>query len=553
MGRMLGGMLRTRFDPRRLRTATAVLAVVAVTSLVVPGIATPGLGSTSVSPTTGIAGPVETNLTSTAVDLGTLGGKRSEAAAVDGPIVVGWSTTTPRSNERHAFAYDLAAAESVMIDLGTLLGRSEAEAVDGTVVVGVDSDPGNEMTFRAFAYDLAAAEPEMIDLGTLGGGYASARDVEGTIVTGMSETASGEMHAFVYDLAAAEPAMRDLGTLGGGYSYGVAVDGSVVVGEAATASGETHAFAYDLAAAEPIMRDLGTLGGPSYAVRVDGAVAVGNSHPGGKLHAFAYDLAAAEPAMQDLGTLGGPDSWARDVDGTTVVGSSDTASGKSRAFAYDLAAADPAMRDLGTVKGATTSQVGATAIDGDLVIGGWSIGGWVTGQLGSSPHSFVYDLGADSPSMLDLGTGTAATIAEDVDGDVVAGHTVTKAGKHATAWVLRETTRPMIAFQRFERRVKEGVGRATIRVTRQGRTDRAVTVRYRTRGATAKAGEDFVATSGKLRFPRGVTRRSFTVKILNDQLREKDEYLLLTLSSPSSPALLGSPNWSQLRIKYNDR
>jgi hypothetical protein len=136
-----------------------------------------------------------------------------------------------------------------------------------------------------------------------------------------------------------------------------------------------------------------------------------------------------------------------------------------------------------------------------------------------------------------------------VDGDVVVG----MINQRATAWVLRETNRPMFAFQRFDHGVKEGVGRATVRVTRYGRTDRAVIVRYRTRSDTAKAGQDFVRRSGKLRFARGVTQQKFTVKILNDRWDEEQESLLLILSRPSSPAVLGSPSWSQLRIEDNDR
>jgi hypothetical protein len=166
--------------------------------------------------------------------------------------------------------------------------------------------------------------------------------------------------------------------------------------------------------------------------------------------------------------------------------------------------------------------------------------------------------------MLDLGSWRGSSYARDVDGDVVVGYAAKDYSERATAWILRETTRPMIAFQRFERGVKEDVGRATIRVTRYGRTDRAVTVRYRirsftTRGANhapssyAIAGKDFVATSGKLRFAPGSTSRSFKVKVLDDRRREGKEYLLLTLSRPSSPALLGTPKWSQLRIKANDR
>ena len=124
--------------------------------------------------------------------------------------------------------------------------------------------------------------------------------------------------------------------------------------------------------------------------------------------------------------------------------------------------------------------------------------------------------------------------------------------QHATAWVLRETTRPMLGFRRFERQVKEGVGRVTVRVERYGRTDRAVTVRYRTRSDTAMAGKDFVSTSGEVRFAPGVTSRSFTVKILNDRRAEGNEDLVLTLSRPSRPGLLGSPSRTEIRITKND-
>jgi probable HAF family extracellular repeat protein len=62
----------------------------------------------------GSSGPVKTNLTATPLDLGTLGGKSSVATAVDGTIVVGWSGNG--SGKRHAFAYDLAAAQPAMLD-----------------------------------------------------------------------------------------------------------------------------------------------------------------------------------------------------------------------------------------------------------------------------------------------------------------------------------------------------------------------------------------------------------------------------------------------------
>lgn len=517
-----------------MRTAQLLLPVVAA-----------GLAFVAPGPAASVAAGAEreTNLTARAIDLGTLGGKQSVATAVDGSLVVGWSQTPVRST-RHAFAYDLSAAEPTMLDLGSVRGRSEAEDVDGSVVVG-EFNSASEGNFGAFAYDLAAANPTMRDLGTLGGSYAIARAVSGTIVVGMSETAGGETHAFAYDLVAAEPAMRDLGTLGGRASDAVAVDGNIVVGDSTTASGELHAFAYDLSDPDPTMVDLGSLGGQygSYASAIDGPLVTGSSDTAsGNNHAFAYDLSAADPVMQDLGTLGGPDSMGRDVSGSTIVGASDTAPGKWRAFAYDVAAAEPAMRDLGTVAGGEAQTwVDAMGIDGDLVIGSWA------------EHAFAYDLAARQPRMLDLSTWRGMSWASDIDGDVVVGASDRGPADRATAWVLRETTRPLFAFKTVERRVREDVGRVTIRVTRYGRTDRAVSVRYQTHHDTAVTGKDFVGTSGKLRFAAGVTQRKFRVKILDDWRDEPAEYLLVGLSHPSEPARIGRLGWSQVRIDVSDR
>ncbi len=538
MKRMLGGTLCSR----RLGTATTVLGVVAAASLVVPVLSTPVLGSTSVAARAAIAGPGEANLTVTALDLGAAPNDMVAGRGdVDGDIVVGAAGDD-------AFAYDLASPEPHIQRLGGLGGgMSEATAVDGAIVVG-----WGETTTRgehAFAYDLAAANPAMIDLGTLGGSSSAAGDVDGTIVVGSSSTASGESHAFVYDLAAPDPVMQDLGTLGGDSSWATAVDGGIVVGRADTPSGESHAFVYDLAAPDPVMQDLGTLGGDSsWATAVDGGIVVGRADtPSGESHAFVYDLAAPDPVMRDLGTLGGDSSWAAAVDGDMVVGTALTAKGKTRAFAYDLAAPDPVMRNLGTLAGAPTS---ASGIDGDVVIGRWELrtGEWYPYR------AFAYDLSATDPHFVDLGAGgrRESGVGGVDDGVVVGWADEGNRDYTATAWLLGETTRPMVAFRRVHHKVKEGVGRVTVRVTRYGRTDRAVTVRFRTRSDTAKAGKDFVARSGTLRFAKGVTRRSFKVKILNDQRRERDEDLVLKLSGPSSPALLGTPKWSQVRIRDND-
>jgi len=71
----------------------------------------------------------------TRVDLGTLGGQSSYAAAINSDgVVVGWSET--KSGETHAFRW---AATTGMVDLGTIPGESSSQAVailDGSLTSG---------------------------------------------------------------------------------------------------------------------------------------------------------------------------------------------------------------------------------------------------------------------------------------------------------------------------------------------------------------------------------------------------------------------------------
>lgn len=552
---MVFGGSRSRSVSRHIRLAVAGAVAVAV-----PVIGTPTFGSASAAApgvhlaqaAASTSGPT-TNLRANTRDLGTLGGKNSEATAVDGDLVVGWSKTV--DSGRHAFVYDLSAARRTMVDLGTLGGRnSEAVDVDGHVVVG-NANTASHGGFggeHAFAVDLSAADPAMLDLGTFGGGYSFARAVSGSLVVGTSGDAGGGSRAFVYDLSAEEPAMGDIGTLGGSSADAVDVDGTLVVGTSRTASGDVRAFAYDLSEDQPVMRDLGSLfpGGDSYAVAVDGTTVVGVSSPQQEWapRAFAYDLAAEDPAMVDLGSLGGRSrdevDVTMDVDDGVVVGASEAESDDWRAFAYDLRASTPAMRDVSSLKNAVTR---ATGVSGDVAVGQW--GARTRGQ------AFAHDLSSDAARTTGLGAWKSRSEANGIDGDVVVGAARTGGAQHATAWFLRDTARPMVGFRLVGREVEEGARRVKVRVDRHGATDRAVSVRYRTRGDSARSGQDFVRTSGALRFAPGVTTRRFTVRILDDRMRERprEESLMLTLSRVSKGALLGAPSWSELTVRDDDR
>jgi hypothetical protein len=96
-----------------------------------------------------------------------------------------------------------------------------------------------------------------------------------------------------------------------------------------------------------------------------------------------------------------------------------------------------------------------------------------------------------------------------------------------------------LSFSHSSYRVSEGGGLATITVTRAGGSTGSVTVGYSTSDNTAKAGQDYRATSGVLTFNTGETSKTFTVPILQDALFEGSEVLRLSLSNPTNGATLG--------------
>ncbi|MEU2775499.1 hypothetical protein ABZ646_21795 [Streptomyces sp. NPDC007162] len=249
-------------------------------------------------------------------------------------------------------------------DLGTLGGtRSEATAIDGSTVVGSSLTNG-DATEHAFAYDLR--RHTMTDLGTLGDS-SRATGVAGDHVVGESDlSAGGPTHGFVYDLRTRR--LVDIGTLGGSRTHVTGLDGDTVVGTSSLpGDAVTHAFAYSLRTRT--MTDLGSLAGPSgtsTAAAVSGATVVGSSSlpdTPDTTHGFAYSLRTG--TMTDLGTLGGGSSTANDVSGATVVGQSRTAGNSLSGYAYDLRTG--VRTDLGF------HFLIAQLVSGNTVVGGDSL------------------------------------------------------------------------------------------------------------------------------------------------------------------------------------
>jgi probable HAF family extracellular repeat protein len=106
-------------------------------------------------------------------------------------VIVGYAGLA--NGDSHAFKY----VGTTMSDLGTLGGRtSEAKAIsaDGSVIVGNANIANGD--YHAFKY----VGTTMSDLGTLGGNYSNANEVsaDGSVIVGYAGLANGDYHAFVY-------------------------------------------------------------------------------------------------------------------------------------------------------------------------------------------------------------------------------------------------------------------------------------------------------------------------------------------------------------------
>ena len=75
-------------------------------------------------------------------------------------------------------------------------------------------------------------------------------------------------------------------------------------------------------------------------------------------------------------------------------------------------------------------------------------------------------------------------------------------------------------------------------ITLSTKYDQSVTVKYSTSDGSAKAGEDYVATSGTVTFAPGETSKTITVLINGDKKKESDEWFAVNLSNASSDALI---------------
>lgn len=260
------------------------------------------------------------------VDLGTLGGDESIAAAINAAqVVVGGGETA--DGKWHAFLYQ----DGVMTDLGTLGGDS-SEAHDINVhgmVVGTSEMPDPCDPCRVLERAFLWQDGAMTDLGT----FAYSKISEGWAISDAGKVVGTFWSCVTYSFQAflwADGAMTDLGTLGGYGSCALDINNadqivgwSMVPAEAPDDPNDPdpppvrRAFLWTAGGG---MSDLGTLGGrnsSAYAVNEDGYVTGWSDTADGERHVFLWH---ASTGIQDLGTLGGPIAEAWGIGSGGVVG-----------------------------------------------------------------------------------------------------------------------------------------------------------------------------------------------------------------------------------------
>ena len=185
---------------------------------------------------------------------------------------------------------------------------------------------------------------------------------------------------------------------------------------------------------------------------------------------------------------------------------------------------------------ANTPAEGAPAIRGKARVGGTltaSTSG-VSDADGLANAVFRYQWlrgGADIPgatgathALVDADEGERLKARVEFTDDAGNEESLTSAATKAVA------ARPRPKVSVADARVREAAG-ATLdfAVTLSAPAPGAVTVGYRTMDASAKAGEDYEAREGKLRFGAGETAKTLRVKVLDDAVDEGDEKMVVVL------------------------
>ena len=122
-------------------------------------------------------------------------------------------------------------------------------------------------------------------------------------------------------------------------------------------------------------------------------------------------------------------------------------------------------------------------------------------------------------------------------------------GLHKAVTVTIVDNDPGVQFESNQYFIQENEGALTVKVFRGNDVDLThFTVDYATTNLTAKAGQDYVETSGTLAFAAGETVKTITIPTLTDELQRADAKFRLTLSNPTGRSVLGTNRSATITI-----
>jgi probable HAF family extracellular repeat protein len=414
----------------------------------------------------------------------------------------------------------------------------------------------------------AAAEAgpyRVTDLGTLGGdGTAQALGInEAGQVVGYATAVSLKYYAFLWD----DGVMTDLGTLPtGSTSRAIGLnDNGQVVGFAfdgsAAGGAHNHAFLWE----NGVMTDLFPEPAHSVANAINDAGQVVGQYNLNRPYIWQ------DGGFIELGSFGGGNSWgyALDINNAgQVVGSSPVNNGSGGLAQHAFLWEDGVMIDLGALPGLPDSRAHAVNELGQVVgfssffdpdttdelfesflwEGGVMIDLGVPGDLNrahdindsgqivgwSSSGAYIYEDGVVTilNTLIPAGSGVRISVATGINnaGQIV-GYGLFGGRFHALLLTPAEEDTPSVSIDDVS--VAEGnagLTDAVFTVTLSEPASENVTVNYTTANGTASAGADYIAASGTVTIPDGLSSATVTVSVIGDTATEPDETFQLNLS-----------------------
>jgi hypothetical protein len=126
-------------------------------------------------------------------------------------------------------------------------------------------------------------------------------------------------------------------------------------------------------------------------------------------------------------------------------------------------------------------------------------------------------------------------------------------GSQATVTIADDDSpNATIGFSASSYDVDEGAGFVTLTVSRSGGLGFAATVHYETSDETAKAGINYVATSGNLTFAPGETSKNINISIIDEGKADPTLTFAVTLSDQNGTSFVGGQSTATVNILDND-